>query len=157
MEFGEATREFVQERVEAHGFLSWLDVTVAELDEGRVVMVVPYDERLANHGPGTRGQVHGGVAATLVDTAGGIACRTALDDPTRDGVATIDLDVSYLRAAVGDLRAEADVVRVGSTVGVADVTVESETPGGDVAPVAVGKGSFRLFREGDDGRDDGGD
>jgi uncharacterized protein (TIGR00369 family) len=139
-------RAFVQAHVDEHGFLSWLHLTVESLEPGNLVMRVPYDEKLANHNPGAKGHVHGGIAATLVDTAGGVACRSALDDPVAGGAATIDLDVSYLRPAVGDLVADAEVVRVGSTVGVAAVTVESETPDGDHAEVAAGKGSYRLFR-----------
>lgn len=139
-------RELVQAVVDEHGFLSWLDLRVEAVDAGRVVMRVPFDEALTNSGPGTPGGVHGGIAATLVDTAGGVACRTELDDPTA-GVATVDLNVSYLRAAAGDLVASAETVRVGGTIGVARVDVTSETPDDEEATVAVGRGSYRLFRE----------
>lgn len=145
----EAAREVLQSHLDRHGFLSWLDTTVEELEPGELTMRVPYDEKLANHVDGGEGNVHGGIAATLVDTAGGIACQTALEDPLSGGAATIDLDVSYLRPAQDDLVAEAEVVRVGSTVGVATVTVESRIPDGEWAEVAVGQGSYRLFR-GDD-------
>jgi uncharacterized protein (TIGR00369 family) len=144
--FDDDARTFVQAHLDEHGFLSWLDLTVESIEPGYLVMRVPYDEKLANHGTGAEGQVHGGIASTLVDTAGGVACQSALDDPVAGGAATIDLNVSYLRPAVGDLVAEADVVRVGSTVGVATVTVESDTPDDGVQPVAEGRGSYRLFR-----------
>jgi uncharacterized protein (TIGR00369 family) len=140
----DAARAFIQSYIDDHGFLAFLDMQVVELEAGRMVLRVPYDEKLTNHGPG-QGNVHGGIAATLIDTAGGLAVRTALDDPVQAGVATIDLNVSYLRPARGDLVAEADVVRVGSTVGVAEVTVESDPGDGDVQEVAVGRGSFRVF------------
>lgn len=145
--YGDAAGEMVQAHIDQHGFLSWLGMTVEDLDHGELTMRVPYDEKLANHSPGGEGNVHGGIASTLIDTAGGIACRTVLDDPTTGGVATIALDVSYLRPATGDLVAEAEVVRAGSTVGVATVTVESQTPDGEWKDVAVGKGSYRLFRD----------
>jgi len=61
------------------------------------------------------------------------------------GVATIDLNLSYLRPATSDLVCTADVVRTGSTVGVAEMTVESTTPDGETKEVAVGRGSFRVF------------
>lgn len=135
---------FIQSYVDDHGFLSFLDLSVEDLDDGEMTLRVPYHEKLANHGAG-RGNVHGGIAATLIDTAGGLAVRTALDNPVEAGVATIDLNVSYLRPARGDLVAEADVVRVGSTVGVAEVSVESTDDDGDTVEVAVGRGSFRVF------------
>lgn len=148
MDDGETTRELLQAAVDDHGFLSWLDLRVDEVDVGRLVLRVPHDEKLINHA-NQRGEVHGGIAATLVDTAGGVVCRTEMDDPRGVGAATIDLNISYLRAAVGDLVATAETVRVGTTVGVASVTVESETPNEGVAPVATGRGSFRLFRDAD--------
>ncbi len=136
---------FIQSYVDDHGFLSFLDLQVEDVEEGEMTMRVPYHEKLANHGAG-RGNVHGGIAATIIDTAGGLAVRTSLDDPVEAGVATIDLNVSYLRPARGDLVAEAEVVRVGSTVGVAEVEVTAEDDDGDEKEVAVGRGSFRVFR-----------
>lgn len=136
---------FLQEFIDEHGFLSFLDLTVEELEPGYMVMRVPYDRKLTNTGPG-EGNVHGGIASTLIDTAGGLCVHTALENPFESSVATIDLNVSYLRPARGDLVGTAEVVRVGGTVGVAEVTVESETPDGEIEPVAVGRGSFRIFR-----------
>jgi len=147
MDEGETTQAIVQRAVDSHGFLSWLDISVEAVEPGRLVLRAPYHEKLANRGRETRGEVHGGIAATLIDTAGGIACRTELSNPRGVGAATIDLNVSYLRAALGDLVATAETVRVGSTVGVSTVVVESETPDDGVAPVATGRGSFRLFHD----------
>ncbi|MFB6270146.1 MAG: PaaI family thioesterase [Halobacterium sp.] len=135
---------FIQSYVDDHGFLSFLDLDVESAGDGEMTLRVPYDEKLTNHGAG-EGNVHGGIAATLIDTAGGLAVRTALEEPVGSGVATIDLNVSYLRPARGDLVAEAEVVRVGSTVGVAEVTVTAEEADGDAEEVAVGRGSFRIF------------
>lgn len=139
---------FLQEFIDEHGFLSFLDLTVDELEPGRLVMRVPYHSKLTNKGPGD-GNVHGGIASTLIDTAGGLCIHTALEEPLQSSVATIDLNVSYLRPARGDLVGTAEVVRVGGTVGVAEVTVESETPDGSIQEVAVGRGSFRIFRPDD--------
>ena len=143
-------QEFLQYHLDQHGFLSWLGATVESVDEGRMVMTIPYDEKLTNSGPGSgeaddeRNTVNGGIAATLIDTCGGLAVRASLDDPLESGVATIDLNVSYLRPAKGDLTATADVVRIGSTVGVSEVTVVSQN-GETEREVAVGRGSFRVF------------
>lgn len=129
---------------ENHGFLAFLDVRVEEVREGRVVLTVPFDEKLTNVGePPT---IQGGVAATLVDVAGGLALRTDIEDAgPGPGVATISLNVNYLRRAAGDLRATGEIVRAGGSVGVADVVVESENDGTSVE-VATGQPTFRLFR-----------
>ncbi|MFC7186280.1 PaaI family thioesterase [Halorubrum yunnanense] len=134
----------VERRIEEeHGYLSWLNTSVDVVERGRVVLSIPYDDKLTNSDGGT---IHGGVAATLVDTAGGIVQRTAFEDPLSGGVATVNLNASYLRPATGDLRAEATIVRSGGSIGVSDMTVTSAT-NGDTAEVVVGQGSFRLFRE----------
>lgn len=144
-------REFLQYHIDEHGFLSWLGTSVESVEQDCMVMSVPYDEKLTNSGPGSgegdagRNTVNGGIAATLIDTCGGLAVRASLDDPVDAGVATIDLNVSYLRPARGDLTATADVVRIGSTVGVSEVTVVSREDDADVE-VAVGRGSYRIFR-----------
>mgnify|MGYP002338714059 FL=1 len=139
-----AAVELVETRIEEeHGYLSWLNTSVDVVERGRVVLSIPFDDTLTNSDGDT---IHGGVAATLVDTAGGVAQRTAFEDPRSGGVATVNLDANYLRPATGDLRAEATVVRSGGSIGVSDMSVTSST-NGDTAEVVVGQGSFRLFRE----------
>ena len=134
----------VERRIEEeHGYLSWLNTSVDAVERGRVVLSIPFDDKLTNSDGGT---IHGGVAATLIDTAGGIVQRTAFEDPLAGEVATVNLNASYLRPATGDLTAEATIVRSGGSIGVSDMTVTSATDG-EAAEVVVGQGSFRLFRE----------
>lgn len=142
-EFPEDAAALVQTVIEEqHGYLSWLDTKVEAVEYGRIALRVPYDEKLTN--PTNPPSIHGGIAATLVDTAGGLALHTTLDDPYSGGVATINLNVNYLRRATSDLTATADVVRAGSSVGVSEIVVESGDD--EDEPVAVGQGAYRLFR-----------
>ncbi|MFP9193451.1 PaaI family thioesterase [Natronosalvus vescus] len=134
---------------ENHEFLSWLGATVESVDDGRMTMAIPYDEKLTNTRPSNgdrRPDIHGGVAATLIDTVGGIVFHTDFDDPIDAGAATINLNVNYLRPATGDLEATARIIRAGSSVGVSEIMVESTTPDGETREVATGQGSYRLFR-----------
>ena len=143
----EGAAEVIQHYLEhEHGFMSFLNVQLEELERGRAVLSVPFDDKLTN--PTTPPSMHGGVASTLIDTAGGLALRPLLASPVEGSMATINLNVNYLRPATNDLTATADVVRAGSTVGVSNVTVESETPDGEVKPVATGQGAYRLFHDG---------
>ena len=136
--------EIIERRIEEeHGYLSWLNTSVDVVERGRIVLSIPFDDKLTNADGGT---IHGGVAATLIDTAGGVAQRTVFENPYAGGVATVNLNANYLRPATGDLRAEAEVVRSGGSIGVSDMRVTSST-NGDTAEVVVGQGSFRLFRE----------
>lgn len=129
-----------------HGFMSFLNVELESFEYGEAVLSVPFDEKLTN--PTTPPSMHGGVGSTLIDTAGSLALRPFLEDPIGGSMATINLNVNYLRPATDDLVATAEVVRAGSTVGVAQVLVESETPDDGVEPVAVGQGAYRLFQDG---------
>ncbi|ELY46588.1 PaaI family thioesterase [Natronorubrum sulfidifaciens] len=138
---------FIEENQE---FLSWIGTTVEHIGEGTMTLSVPYDEKLSNKRPTPSGDgradLHGGIAATLIDTAGGLALRTAMDNPFDARIATINLNVNYLRPAVGDLVATANVIRVGGSVGVSEIMVESTTPDGETREVATGQGAFRIFR-----------
>ncbi|WP_408959554.1 PaaI family thioesterase [Natrinema sp. 74] len=132
-------------------FLSWLGTTVENVDRGTMTLAIPYDEKLTNTRPDTvdrRADLHGGVAATLIDTVGGFALQTALEDadPFAVSMATINLNINYLRPATGDLEATANVIRLGQSVGVSEITVESTTPDGETKAVATGQGAYRVFR-----------
>lgn len=70
-----------------------------------------------------QGLVHGGVLATLVDIAMGLAVRSVVG-PMRRHV-TIDLTVHYLRpAAPGPIAAVGTTLRVGSQIAFAEGSVE---------------------------------
>jgi len=78
---------------------------------------------------------HGGVLAALIDIAGDYAIASRLER----WVATIDLRVDYLRPALkGDLTAAARAVKVGRTVGVADVELRDAKG----AVVAIGRAAY---------------
>lgn len=67
------------------------------------------------------GVVHGGYAATLLDTAVGCAIHTML--PAGKGYTTLELKINYIRpmtAATGPVRAEGKVISVGGQVGIAE-------------------------------------
>ena len=143
----DGTAEAIQHFLEnEHGFLSFLNMELVDIGADRAVLRVPYDEKLTN--PTSPPSMHGGVASTLIDTVGGLALRPHLRNPVEGSMATINLDVNYLQPATDDLVATAEPVRAGGTVGVSEVTVESETPDEAVEPVAVGQGAYRLFHEG---------
>jgi len=138
-EFPDDVASFVQQRLEEEGsFFAWMGGEVAEVSRDGATIRLPFDDHVTNATePPT---VHGGVTATLVDTVGSLALRPHLERPFSDQVATINLNVSYLRGADGDLVAVGDVVRAGSSVGATEVEVAQ---GDDT--VAVGQASYRIF------------
>jgi uncharacterized protein (TIGR00369 family) len=63
--------------------------------------------------------VHGGVLATLADTAGGFASFLAA--PAGSRVVTIEMKINFLEAVEhGEVRADARVLRLGKTTSVVD-------------------------------------
>lgn len=68
--------------VRRHGSLSWLDLEGEHLENGRAILAIDQDEDFENP-VGTDGHdpVHGGIVATLIDTASTFALRSTFDDP----------------------------------------------------------------------------
>lgn len=89
------------------------------------------------------GAAHGGVALTLLDSAGGIACLVGI--PGLDRVATISLATNFVRALVpGPVAAAATLDAVGGTVAYAGIRLV--TGGAEARLLATATGAFRLFR-----------
>lgn len=142
----ELTTDDIGDFVGRHGYLSWLGLEIERVEPERAVVRIPAAEKLRNPGSPEPGPLHGGIIATIVDTTSAMALRTTFEDPAAAQLTTTNLDVSYLRPATGDLVATGEVVRAGTSMGVAEVTVTSGTPDGETEEVAVGKTNYRLFR-----------
>jgi uncharacterized protein (TIGR00369 family) len=110
-------RDRLEARLAASPALGWLRPELAELDLDRAVLKLPYREELTN-GSGT---VHGGILATLADTAVAFALSTNFDG--KMGFATADLTIHFLRRARGDVWARASIVKKGKRVNVGDVEI----------------------------------
>jgi uncharacterized protein (TIGR00369 family) len=90
---------------------------LAELSEGRAVFTVEPAEYHYN----PIGVVHGGLAATLLDSAMGCAVHSKL--PAGVGYTTLEIKVNYIRpmtAETGRLRCEANVIHVGGRTATAE-------------------------------------
>lgn len=97
-----------------------LGVKLAEVERGHAVFVGTPDRSVYN----PLGVVHGGYAATLLDSACGIAVHTQLG-PGR-GHSTLELKVSYLRGLTADsgtVRAVGRVTSLGRRVAFAEATL----------------------------------
>ncbi|MBW4332334.1 PaaI family thioesterase [Stakelama sp. CBK3Z-3] len=73
------------------------------------------------------GTVHGGYAATLLDSACGCAVHSKLD--ANQAYTTVELKISYLSAITsktGRLRAEGTVISMGRRVAFAEATLKDE-------------------------------
>jgi uncharacterized protein (TIGR00369 family) len=116
-------------------FADLLGVEVTEAADGHAEGYLEMRKELSWNAD--RPMAHGGVTFTLADTVGGAALVSEVDQP----VPTIDMRIDYLDAGTGDLRAEADVVRVGGDVGTVDVEVYAVA---DDALVADARGVYKT-------------
>ena len=108
-------------RLAASPALGWLRPELTELDLDWAVIKLPYREDLTN-GSGT---VHGGVLATLADTAVAFALATNFDG--KMGFATADLTIHFLRRARGDVWARARIAKKGKRANMGDVEIVDAT------------------------------
>jgi uncharacterized protein (TIGR00369 family) len=100
--------------------MSTLGFTLETFEHGRVAFgMVPAE---FHHNP--LGTVHGGVLATLLDSAAGCAVHSTL--PAGTGYTSLDLSVRFVRplvAGAGAVRAEGRVLAAGRRTAVAEATV----------------------------------
>jgi len=114
---------------------------LAEVDDGRCVFVCEPGEFVYN----AIGSVHGGIPATLIDSAASCAVHTVL--PAGTGYTTINLSLDMIKGitdSVGTLRCEGRVVRAGGRIAVAD----AELKGADGTLYARGTATCLILRPG---------
>lgn len=92
--------------------VAMMGIRGVEVDDGRVVFAAEIDVHLFNG----IGIVHGGFAATILDTA--IGCAVISKMPRGRTAVTLDLSIRYfkpLTKASGDVRCEGTVINLGRT------------------------------------------
>lgn len=97
--------------------MALLGIRIVSVDEGLVRMAINGAEYLYN----PIGSVHGGVAATVLDSVMGCAVHSLL--PAGRGYTTLEIKVNYVRAitdAVGEVIGEGRIAHMGRQTAVAD-------------------------------------
>jgi uncharacterized protein (TIGR00369 family) len=123
------------------GVARLLDMRMTEVEEGRVVFEIDAKPEFGN----PLGTVHGGITATLLDSALGCAVQTSL--PAGASYTTLDLSVTYVKAVPYDgrsLRGEGTTVHIGGRI----ATAEGRVTDGDGRLVATATATCMVFRDG---------
>ena len=108
----------IRDSMAASAFHTWMGIQVVEVRDGEVDLAIETTDHHANLG----GTLHGGVIATLADTAAGLAARSVIA-PGSSHV-TVNLDVQYLRAGGnGRVTASGRVTRAGRSIVFAEAEV----------------------------------
>ena len=103
-----------------------LGMTIVAIEDGRAVFAADPDEYHYN----PIGVVHGGLAATLLDSAMGCAVQSTL--PAGTTYTTLELKTNFVRPMTretGRVVCEADVVHAGSRVATAEGRIYAEETG----------------------------
>jgi len=111
----------IREAFEAIPFAHFLGIELGDLRRGTATIYLQLRDELKRN----NGVTHGGVVASLVDTAAAFAILSLLNP--QETTSTIDLTVHYLRPLLqGRVSTEAQVVRAGRRVLVVSINVFNE-------------------------------
>ncbi|MEM9387749.1 MAG: PaaI family thioesterase [Pseudomonadota bacterium] len=112
----------VKESVRHAAYPALMSMTIADIDqEGCVIALAGQEKHLQPFGI-----IHGGVIATLIDTATFWAVFLSLPS-AQDGLVNVDLKLNYLSSVTGgELRATGRKVRMGRTIGYSEAHVHDD-------------------------------
>ena len=114
------------------GLMQHLGARLLSVEPGRVVVSLPYSERVTQQ----QGGFHGGAMGALADIAGGYAGLTVA--PEGMEVTTVEYKVNFLNAfRDGELHATGRVVKAGKRVIVTTAEVDHVAADGRRSPCAV--------------------
>jgi len=121
MVFPEERRQFAKDKLNNLPFAKLLGMRLVDISPNEAVVEIEMHEDLQQ----PSGVLHGGVTATLIDTAMAFAVRTYLTDT--EPTATIDLTIHYLRPHLeGKAICKARVVRPGKRIFTVSADVHNE-------------------------------
>lgn len=121
MDFSDDRRDLAIERLNSLPFAKLIGMRLTGIRPNEAVIEIEMRDDLRQ----PSGVMHGGVTATLIDTAMAFAVRTYLTDT--EPTATIDLTVHYLRPHVeGKAICTASVVRPGKRIFTVSAEVHNE-------------------------------
>ena len=137
MEFPEERRQFAVDKLNNLPFAKLMGMRLVDIRPNEAVIEIDMRDDLRQ----PSGVLHGGVTATLIDTAMAFAVRTYLTDT--EPTATIDLTVHYLRPLVaGKAICTARVVRPGKRI----FTLSADVHDGAGKLIATGLSTYTRLR-----------
>lgn len=131
------------ERVAAASVPYWVSLGIVVEDAvapGHIFLRLPMRTEL-----GTRRSdvMHGGAVASVIDAAAGAAIISQFGaDEDYAGLATLDVNVTYLNAATSDVIAEGRILRHSRTLAFTQIDVRTE----DGTLIATGRATYTIIR-----------
>ncbi len=134
----ETLKKIIQEVMPVNKILG---MKIENLEEGFVKICVPFKKEFV--GDFNRGLWHGGVLASVADSAGGlVALSLAMPG---DQVNTIDMRIDYLHGAMEkDIFAHGELIKSGKRIIVAEVKLFQKH---QTEPIAVARCTYSILRK----------
>ena len=113
----EFLRLMMEEKIPVASIAETMGIVLKKIEKGYVLFEVKPDERHLN----PLGGVHGGFAATALDSVTGSAVHTMLEPGV--GYGTIELNIKMIKAIAlkqGALKAEGKVLHISKKIGIAE-------------------------------------
>ena len=118
----ERIRKFQSGELPSGSISELLGLEIISVEHGRLVLQMKSGPEFAN----PMGTLHGGILATLADSAMGLAYASTLGEA--DSFTTLELKINFLKPVwSGRLTAEAQLKKGGSTVGLVECDVRDAT------------------------------
>lgn len=118
----ESVQRFMDGEVEQESMSETIPMRPTHVEAGKVIFDIEADERHQN----LFGGVHGGFAATVIDSTTGCAVQSMLG--RGEGFATIDLNIKMLRPIPKHtvLKAEGRILNVSKTIALAEGNIKDD-------------------------------
>ncbi len=131
-------KEIIENKMPANKLFG---LVVMDIDIGYVKIIVPFKEEFI--GDALQNIWHGGILASIADTAGGIAGATTISFP-HDKINTIDIRIDYLKGATNkDIYAVAELIKEGKHIIKADIKLFHDED--DL--IAIARASYSILRK----------
>jgi len=118
----------------------YLGLKIESLKVGYAKIHIPFKDEFI--GDFFQNRWHGGILASIADTAGGIAAVSTVES-MQDKVSTIDMRIDYLNGSEPrDLYAEAEMIKNGKRIVKVDVKIYHEKE----KIIAVGRCAYSILR-----------
>ncbi len=122
-------------------FNRWLGIRLLHIEWGETLLEIPFREEFV--GDPRVNRLHGGVVATLLDSAGGAAAMTTLTSK-RDQIATVDLRIDYMRpAGAFPIQARGKMIYNGDRIVFTHMVAFQEE---ENRPIAEARGVYHVVR-----------
>jgi acyl-CoA thioesterase len=133
------TYQYIYNRTEKSPSWKLLGMRIKKVSKGCAEIGLPYRKELCNF----LGTIHGGFITSIADAAGGVALMTLTGEEKL--LSTVELKLNFFKPVQQDIKACANALHKGGTLGVSYIEVKLDR---DDSLVAAGTATYFIKSEG---------